>query len=114
MGGYVWLFLTMPTFPTAKEALWEDPVISTADPGFREGLEGKDGRGVPAHSWLLLGYPRCHEKGLLSVTLGPSSCSGQGGVHPGDQGVGLGGVSALSSSDFISFSSYNLSPPLVI
>lgn len=90
--GYVWLSLTMPTFPTAKEALWEDPVISTADPGFREGVEGKDGRGVPAHTWFLLGYPRCREKGLL----GPLCNTGTllllwpGGVHPGDQGVGLG------------------------
>lgn len=40
--GYVWLFLTVPMSPTAKEALWEDKVVSTADPGFREGVEGKE------------------------------------------------------------------------
>lgn len=50
----MWLFLTVPVFPTAKEAVWEDKGVSAADSGFCERVEGNEGQrasvGVVPHT----------------------------------------------------------------
>lgn len=64
----MWLFLTVPMSPTAKEALPEDSVVHTADPGFREGVEGKEVKRGPCPHAACFGWvvpPSCCEKGLL-------------------------------------------------
>lgn len=115
-GGNVWLFLTVPMSPTAKEALREDAVVGTADPGFREGVEGKEAKRGPCPHAASAGLfpPRAVRKASQghSVTLG-LSCSGLGCASR-RPACRSGGVSALSCRQLLSFSRYNPSPLLFV
>lgn len=96
----MWLFLTVPLFPSAKEAVWEDKGFSAADPGFCERVEGK----FPSHTWLLLGCASYCEKELLEQeTHAPARAYRAVDVFPGGWCVGLGVFLPLTGGDFTSF-----------